>query len=412
MYTFKLFARKEQSSKKGTQLIYILKPNNIKIATPHYCLAGSWNQKDQIVTKRDPLHQQTNARLKRLSGDLQKLIDEGHTIPEIRKRLKPKAEEIAVITVPINNPDVYSELTVKGKEFYMLVERIIHSHRADWSEGYKKRFRSLCTKILTFDKYVTIDNINDEWYREYVNWCIKRGNISNTIHTDTKTLNALGKELGRKWNFEWGYIEPEVQGLSWDKVLYLNSQELINKILDYPKATLNDSRKKWLAGAFIGRRWEEVEGIGPSNFYQKKGKWRYKNIGKGNKIIDMPLLDEAIEFFKSVGFKLPLITNQTVNEDIKIICRLANFKDSVLVIKPVDANNVIKEIKEEWETVHYHTGRHSYGQYIAQLAAGRPHADKFVSYMLGHASYQTTWKYMNRSASSNEQMFDEIFTKT
>ena len=74
----------------------------------------------------------------------------------------------------------------------------------------------------------------------------------------------------------------------------------------------------------------------------------------------------------------------------------------------VIGKEIREEIVEEWKTIHIHTGRHSYAMHIVDLSTGQAHAEKFVSFMLGHASHATTWKYMNRRASSHDKMFDAI----
>jgi integrase len=424
--TFKVFARKEKTSKKGTPLIFIVQPGTYKIQSGFYCTPGSWDHRGQTVKatgpNKDPKATHLNAKLKRASLALQDILDKENDIHVIRteyiKYLKSLKGIAPVVesSVPIYDRREYEKLTENGKEFYRLIDKITHDHKSDWSDGYKKRFRTVRTKFLEYEPEFRISMLNEEWWRGFVNYCLEEfDNVSNTINADAKVISALMKELKIEGadRIAWSYIEPEVLGLSWDKVCKL---EKVN-LEDHPDYTIKDSRTIWLAAAYTGRRWSELNGkdkhpgIGPENFQKKGSKWMYRNIGKGNKTIEIPLLPEAVEFFKRIKFKLPQLTNQTVNKDIKTICRVAGYKDPVLIIKPVDANNVIKEIKEEWETVHFHTARHSYGHHIADLSAGMPHDDKFISYMLGHASYRTSWKYKNRSLNSNEAMFDEILLR-
>jgi integrase len=368
---------------------------------------------------KDPRAVQINHKLRKAKSKLDDILLEHTSVTVIRKEYEKYLDSLKGSTnspsvnenIPIHRPKVYEELTKKGKEFYKLIERIIHSHRNEWSEGYKKRVRSVRTKILMFEPDFVPGAISEHWWREFVSYCIEYlGNVNNTINTDTKTLTHIMKEIGGYPDslidkLSWGYIEPEVQGLSWDKVIIVKSLDLS----DYPKATIEDSRKLWLAGAFTGRRWEEISKANKSNFYYKKRKLWYRNMGKGNKTIDIPLLPEAEQFFKKINFQLPKLTNQTVNEDIKLICRAAGFKDKVLVITPIAPGKVMRVEKEEWQTVHFHTGRHSYAQHLAEKLAGRPHIEKDLSMLLGHASFQTTWKYLNRSASSIEVTFKEVF---
>jgi integrase len=413
--TFKIYERKDKVSvKKGCPLIFLI--GNRRIPTGLYCAPGSWDQIKQAVrgtgAKRDMDATAINQKLRKASMHLQDLIDRGLSVDlirsEFKKTLKGPAPPLQG-TVMIKNQKEFTPLTRLGKDFYILVERILNSHRSDWSNGYKKRFRSLRSKILDYEPNFQMTMLTEEWWRGFVTYCIEdRGNISNTINIDAKTLSALAKEVNVDIDLKWGYIEPEILALTWDKVLMIVKLDFT----DHPTTTMEASRRVWCGAALTGRRWAEVDGIGPENFYQRDGEWRYKNIGKGNVMIDVPLLPEAVDFYKSVGFKLPKVANQVVNRDIKVICRILKFKAPVLIIKPVSANKVIKETKEEWETVHVHTARHSFGQHIAELSSKEPHADKFISYMLGHASYRTSSKYLNRSADSNDMIFRKVVKTT
>jgi integrase len=415
LMTFKIFARKDKLTEKGVPLVFILEPGKRKISTGFHCKENSWNQKSQAVIvngpKKDPRAAVINIGLKKASIKLQELIDERCTVDQIRAAIKPKEEIIIPLpTLSKFQKEDYDDLTYDGKVFYNLVERIIQSHTSDWADGYKKRFRTIRTKILWYEPNFKPEMLTEKWWREFTTYCIDNlGNISNTITTDTKTIVALMKELNIKGyeKMQWGYIEPDIQGLSWDKVT-----KLINlDVSDHYKATINDSKKLWLAGALTGRRWDEISNAAPSNFYKKGTQWWYKNIGKGQKLVDIPLLPEAEEFFTKNKFQLPRLTGTVVNEDIKTICRIATYQDPVLVITPIDANKVHREVKEEWQTVHFHTGRHSYCLHLVEKFAGVPHAEKTISWLMGHASFRTVWKYMNKGASSNEQLFNDIIKK-
>src|SRR5690606_33070530 len=125
---------------------------------------------------------------------------------------------------------------------------------------------------------------------------------------------------------------------------------------------------------------------------------------------DIPLIPEAVEYLKRIKFKLPKLTEQTVNEDIKMVAQKAGLKDKVLVMR-VKGKEVEKTIVPEYKTITIHSGRHAFGQHMVEISAGDAHYDKWVSFMLGHASFQTAWKYINSGASSNERMYDKVFKK-
>jgi len=407
----KFFARSEKASKKGIPIVLIT--DKQKIQTGIYCSDGKWDHKNQRIKG----NHNDSLKLAQMKIDVEKYLLEGKKIDEIRELLKTK-KTVVQERVAIPNMKVYDKLSDNGKSFYKEIEKLIKSHEHDWSEGYKKRFRSIRKKILEHDPHFYLSKLNDEWWRGYTAYCIEEyENTNNTLNTDAKAIKALMKEFGIPGHdkIKWGYIEPEILGLSWDKVLKLDDSEFVKKIKANPKETLNDSRILFLIGCFTGRRWSEIEKMTKDNFYELKGEWRYKNIGKGRKPVDLPLLPEAVAFLKKIKFEIPRLTGQTVNEDIKQICQIAGFKTNVLVITPISASVDKREVLPEYETIHFHTSRHSYAIHVVEIASkaealsnGELHKEKYISWMLGHASFATTWKYINRAASSNEKTHQKV----
>ncbi|HEY0752281.1 MAG TPA: tyrosine-type recombinase/integrase [Chitinophagaceae bacterium] len=416
MASYKIYGK--TPTKKGIPLIFVIYHNGktFKVKTGLHCKV--WDQTQQKAVK-DLKAPKINSKLNRASVILDELLEKDFDINRIRRALGgggQKEEPVVEIGIPPKYLKRYEECTETGKKFFRLIEGLIEDHKNDWSAGYKKRFRTIRTKLLKFEPDFTPSMLTEKFWRKFVDHCIdKLGNTNNTISTDCSALVILISELRKDgYTFErnledkivWRYIEPEVTGLSWDKVLKIADLDLT----DYKSSTIRDAQTLWLIGAFTGRRWSEILTMTRGNFYQKGGKWRYRNIGKGQRNIDIPLLKEAVDLLTRIDFAIPKLDSKTVNADIKKICEEAGFKEEVLVITPIDKNRVLREKLPLFKTVTFHTSRHSYGQHIAEMAAGKPHAEKFVSFMLGHASFQTSWKYMNRVASSNDQMFEEIFS--
>jgi integrase len=424
--TFKIFERRDTPTNKGIPLHFIVRIKNktYKINTGYHCKEGSWDQHAQSVItsgkNKDTKGFHINGRLKRASIELENILMKHSNISEIRKVYRQYLNKKEEVIVASNDTDIIIKTwdeflfekyqKTKNKEFFMLVEKILFDHKNDWATGYIKGIRSLKATILDFEPEFQIENLSESWWHKFSEFVLKRGNTNNTLFVYSQRLRVLIREFNlmgyRVENFKinWKRVATEKQGLEWDKVLKIRDSDL-SGMEGY---TIEDSRKLWLAGALTGRRWSEISQAKPHNFYESKNQWRYKNIGKGQKLIDIPLLPEAVEFFKSVNFTLPKVDGRHVNRDIKLICKHIGLKAPILKITPITKSEIRREALEEWQTVTFHTGRHSYAQHIVELSAGKPHAEKFVSFMLGHASFQTTWRYLNRSASSNEQMFEEI----
>ena len=411
--TYKIFARLDKKSKKGTPLVFIIQPGDFKISLQLHCKEGSWDQDRQMVRvtglNKDPNGSKINSLINKARVKLETAIAEGRNITEIRaifSKEKEEKKQADLTTVKIPNLNEYEELTIQGKLFYILIEKMINAHKSDWSESHKTRLRVARSKILKFDHNFDPYRYNmetfEQWWRDYSTWCIeKRDNVSSTIGADAEIIRAIMNEIGIRVKIKWKSRSSEIYGLSWDKIL---------KIADYKHDNpfMVDTAIIFTASAFTGRRWSEISTIGPENFIENGT--RYKNVGKGQKVVDIRLLPEAVEFFRNVNYRMPKIANNTVNINIKLICKDLGFNDRHLIITPIDANRSKSETFYEWEMVHFHTARHSFAQRIIDLATKKQITgiDKFVSAMLGHSSYQTTWRYLNRTKGSIDEAFDKI----
>lgn len=292
----------------------------------------------------------------------------------------------------------------------MQVERIIFDHRTLWSKSYQNHHRTVITKIISHNPEFAWEDIGEKWWKSYVSFCLESlGNTSNTVHADVPIVKSLAKIMGCQdlRGITWSYVDTKKKGLKWDKVLIIRQLDLSQSEFSY---TIKDTQTLWLVSAFTGRRFEEISNAGKLNFYKKDNHWRYRNIGKKQKTIDVRLIPEAVEYLESINFSFPKKMNpRYVNADIKEICRLAGFNDPVEKIIVKDRNKIEKKLLQEWQTVTFHTARHSYAHHIVKLSAGEPFADQYVSAKLGHASPQTTWRYRNMEDSDIDRMDDEIF---
>lgn len=380
-----------------------------KFTTGETCRPEAWE--DSEVGARYRNAHLINKRLTKKRAALAAIIDEAQRPidwDEVRARFNAYVEnpdaprEPASVAVAVATPDLLD-----------IVNGLIDEHRTTWSKGYKKRFNTLAVKFAEYDPAFKIDLLTAEWWKGYVNHCVEElENSNNTINADAKICRRLVELLRAKGHvlkidleaITHKYIEPEIMALSWENVGRIAALDLREPL----RSTFPASRLLWLAGAYTGRRWGEIARMSEKNFYRDQaGRHRYRSTGKGMKPVDIPLLPEAVEFFKSIKYTLPTLAQQTVNADIKDIARAAGINTRVLKTTII-GKELVEEFVPEWKTVHIHTGRHSYAMRVVDLSGSQPHFEKFVSFMLGHASYATTWKYINRRASSHDKLFDLI----
>ena len=299
-----------------------------------------------------------------------------------------------------------------GKTFSELVDQIKNRHKGKLSSHTIRRLDTVKTKILEHDPGFTINKFTPIWWSKYESWCTEQGNTDSTINTDTKSIRLIIKDLkkhGHKIALDIDDVNHKhernsIKGLTWSQVKAIADLDLSGKT-EY----LTRARDFFLIACYTGRRATEIQGMTRANFYQDNaGRWRYTTSRtKGGKKIDIPLLLEAIELFKRLNWTVPKITQQNANRDIKKIAGKAGIDSNILVSRK-SGSTVEEMVKQESDTVHLHTGRHSYALRLVELSAGMTNREKWISAMLGHAGHVTTWGYIDLHESQINDMYDRV----
>lgn len=423
----RLYIRKDQVDKDGLAEIYF-EVNRKKIGSGENCKLKAWRQKSQMVDNKYDGAVHINNRLKKAGIALQSIIDslDEFDVEKVRGIFK------TYLAAPDRfNVDEAEPNADPVENFSLIVESIIADHRNEWSAGHKKKFRTIAKKFTDHRPNFSVSNISLSWWQDYVDNCFDvLENKHNTIQTDFKALSQLCdnlKDKGYKFNHNIykasiTYVEPKIEPLSFDEVkriAVLNISE--NKLTTGSVSrTFEDSRYLWVLAAYLGQRWKDMTRINQFSFYQKDVEvedgqhqkvWYYTNRAqKTKKLVEIPLLDEAVEWLQKRNFKLPKMHQQDVNRDIKKIAEAAGFTEDIAV-QEVKRDDILETVVPRWKRIHIHTGRHSYAVELVKRSIGRPYAEKFVSEMLGHASPATTWKYFNFVMSQKDRMFMDLMKK-
>jgi integrase len=421
--TINIICRNEKEridAAKKASLVLLIKFNkkNYKISSGEKCKPESWEKSSQKVNAKFNGSAQINSRLLKSKVILQDIINSQRDfdIKKIR----------TIFSRYLLNPDDFNindrKESLRELNFSEIIENVINKNRSNWSHGHKKKFKSLRTKILDFSPDFKIEDLSQSWWQDYVDYCFdEKGNRHNTVQTDLKALRSLCEQLkydDYKFNTDFlsvsmPYIEPKIEPLYWDEIKRIANLDLSGPTLK----KYEDSRYIWVLCAYLGLRWSDITRISEENFSQKTIidkdnnpviAWRYSNRAQKTKnLIDIPLLPDAVEWLEKREFKIPKLCQQTVNKNIKEIAKEANLND-IITIQRVFKNEVVEVRIPKWKNIRIHTARHSFAVELVKRSIGKPYADKFVSEMLGHSSYATTWKYFNFVSPEKDKIFFEL----
>lgn len=213
------------------------------------------------------------------------------------------------------------------------------------------------------------------YLRWFLNWATDRGYNSNTAYkTFRPTLKTTQK-----------------------KVIFLTKEELIRvKALELPHGAeyLDPIRDVFLFCCFTGLRHSDAYGLRRNDV--KDDHIEITTVKTADSLsIELNDISKAIlEKYKDDEFKdnhaLPFYTNQAMNRDLKVLCRLAGIDEEIRVTT-YKGNKRIDEIHQKWELIGTHTGRRTF----IVNALSRGIAPNVVMKWTGHSDYQAMKPYVD-----------------
>lgn len=280
----------------------------------------------------------------------------------------------------INNfqkrPDVKKSRTTGTLKNYLVTENIL------------KRFNNEVFKI-------DFDNINMNFYNEFIDWCENQNLSKNYIGKLIQTLKMfLNNATQEKINTNLEFKNPRFKVMREEaENIYLNLQEL-DKIyqLDLSKhPKLDQARDLFLIGAHTGLRVSDFNYLSKENIYQHRDKVYLKvKTQKGSKEIIIPLRLEVREILKKHGNKPPkTMPDQQINYKIKEVCENAGIDDIIYITKNIGGKKV-KNKNFKFDLVKTHTARRSFctNAYLS----GMNSID--IMQISGHSSEKTFLNYI------------------
>jgi integrase len=277
-------------------------------------------------------------------------------------------------------PDVKKSKAIGTLKNYLITGNIL------------KRFNNEVYKI-------DFDNIDIDFYNDFINWCEKqnltRNYIGKLIQTfkfflNTATLEKINTNLEFK-NPRFKVTREEVDNI------HLSLEEL-NKIYKlnlskHPK--LDQARDLFLIGAYTGLRVSDFNYLNEENIYEHNGETFLKvNIKKTPKQTVIPLRPEVKEILKKHGNKSPKrMPDQQINYKIKDVCEEAGIDEQASITKTIGGQKVTKECLK-FDLVVTHTARRSFCT-NAYLSGMNPIDIMQIS---GHSSVKTFLNYIKADA--------------
>ena len=320
-------------------------------------------------------------KLKKHLRDLKAFIEDEYeliNIELIQKNTSDRKKWLETVVDKFNYPENYKTKVITFQEYLKDYIKELETTKTSLKTNEKLKYRSrreyhhLLTSIENFAKEINIetskingfpnfDNINMEFYYNYVEYLRNLGLADNTIGKKIQTLKTvLHSATAENLNTNNNFTLKRFKTLSEDTInVYLNQnevQQLYNH--DFSKNTrLERVRDLFIVGCWTGIRFGDLTQLTPEKI---DGKFISITQNKTGEDVVIPIHPSVKEILKKYDGVLPnKISNQKFNDYLKEACKIADI-DSIVMKK--EKNNNMKYDKKyyKYELVASHTARRTF----------------------------------------------------
>lgn len=360
---FRIIQRTETTRKDGTCSLYLYANiNGVKkyFTTGKSILAKHWNQKSQKVSAN--------------CNDFTEIQD------AIDLYLSRAKEFIARANIEKQTIDLDAfERMLRGEvydhtDFIAFMEHDIKNNCGKYSRGTIANYNVQLTKLKGFRKKISFQQLNPFFWREYESYLFGLGNNPNTIHKAFRTLKVF---INRA--IEQGIIQAnpfaKIRVERNEGNMQFLTREELGKLEKLYKGFMTVELKKtlqyFLFSCYTGLRYSDIRELKQKHLFLGEESHIEKVMFKTNRIIRIPLIEQAIRLLPSKMLaELPVFhvyCNQVTNRHLKSIMKLAGIN----------------------KRISFHCARHTF----ATITLGLCSDIAVVSKLLGHTKIETTQIY-------------------
>jgi integrase len=329
-------------------------------------------------------------------------------------------------------PEKYEEKKLTLFEF---IEKFIQDSKSRLNENTGQNIsRSTLLKYGTCYNYlksfskqqkrkIDFKDIDLDFYNDFVKFLKEREKVTKLKNGEIKrekglATNTIGKQIAVLKVFINAAIDADITNITAHnkkrfKILseetdsiYLNEDELKKlyelDLTSNPK--LDKVRDLFLVGCWTGCRFSDVKQITPEKI--QDGFIKLEQIKTQNEVL-IPLHPVVISVLEKYGNNLPrVITNQRMNEYLKVIGRLAEFNSPFFKTSTIGGIKRTTKYKK-WELLSTHTARRSFA---TNLYKG-DFPTISIMQITGHKTEKAFLKYIKVTSDEHAKKLREFWQK-
>jgi integrase len=226
---------------------------------------------------------------------------------------------------------------------------------------------------------------------------------NNTIHKNIQHIKSF-----LRWAYEREYTKinkfedfKNVKEVQTDQIAL--TKEDMDKIINCKKLSdkLQVVRDIFLFQLYTGQRYSDISKFNMSDV--KNSTWYIRQI-KTKKIMEIPLIEPALQILHKYNNTLPMITNQKLNVYLKELGQAAKLNDKVTVTKYYGA-----ERKEEQFFKHELLTTHTARRTFVSLTSYGGVNQQVVKSFTGHGTDKMVNQYFKKNNEEGRKIVEDIF---
>lgn len=389
----------------------------------------NWNKKKQRVKSNRETTSDGQHSLNELLDNLEEVL-----LNTYHSELKNGIPAKAVLKEALDTFQNQNKANPDAPSFHKLLDRfisgeILHKGKAK-SQNTIKTYRTLQGHLKAFEKVknwpIDYNTINLDFLYKYITFLRSAHPPFNTADEKIKKTvnalpigqNAIAKDVQiiktvmkkavtlKQTNNLWFQHEDFAASRKDTDAVYLTDKE----ILSLYKKDLSDNKRLepvrdlFVFGCYIGLRYSDYSTVRPENIVEMEGDLFIKMITtKTTQLVIIPcntIVTQIFEKYKHNPNKLPKsIANQTFNESIKEVCKLAEMNEKGRL-----ATNPELEL---WQCISSHTARRSFATNL--YLEGFPVID--LMKITGHTTEKAFMRYIRHSKLDAAKRLKDHMTK-
>ena len=358
----------------------------------------NWNKENRMPKAKAGA---AGFELKQITSQLNRYVEELHlsinnielekklvTREELKKRLNQRFKHVFVKkTTLIDHLDAFIEEKVSFGKYQ---NRTIDKYNA------------LKNKIIYFKKDAKLTDINKKFMIDFINFLRLKHNMTDiTLNRNIgylKTFLKWCRYSGIKLDETYNQVTVSTRDADHIHLSKEQVQTLENLILN---KTLDKYRDLFLIGVYSGQRFSDYTVFKKSDVVNGRIEKRAEKTDYKSYI---PISKKLEKLLNKWEWRLPKVSNQKFNQNIKKVCKIAGFTDEITKTTYI-GNKKIESIEPFYKRVGSHTARRTF----ITLAANANVPDHVIMAICGIRDSKTLKTYKKFNPNVLEDYVDTIF---